>query len=159
LRLLNAPAHTQNRRKLGLFCMSISIYIVAFYFCRVSQHVRLDAWHHTWMQTQCTGWPRLIGSLIFIAHFPQKRPIFSGSFVENDPSSLSLVFHERDLYLVALLWKMICNLGVPMSLRHPVITFIHTSHPVITFIHTSQLLSAPAHENRRKWGLFWKSLF
>ena len=35
----------------------------------------------------------------FIGHFKQKSPV----------------------YIVALLWRMICNLGDPMSLRHPVI--------------------------------------
>jgi len=30
------------------------------------------------------------------------------------------MFRKSDLYLAALLWKMICNLGDPMSLRHPV---------------------------------------
>ena len=49
---------------------------------------------HEW---PATGWRRLIGSLIFIGHF-----------------------RKSDLYLVALLWKMICNLGDSMSLRHPV---------------------------------------
>ena len=44
-----------------------------------------------------TGWRRLIGSLIFIGHF-----------------------RKSDLYLMSLLWKMICNLGDPMSLDHPV---------------------------------------
>jgi len=31
-----------------------------------------------------TKWRRLIGSLVCIVHFPQKWPIFNGSFVKND---------------------------------------------------------------------------
>jgi len=56
-----------------------------------------------------TGWQRPIGSLIFVCHFLQKA-----------------------LYIVALLWKMTCNLRHPMSLRHPVISahlwMIHAPH-------------------------------
>ena len=51
---------------------------------RARVHVTFSSCPKTKRRCVCTGWRRPIGSLIFIGHFPQKRPVFNGSFVEND---------------------------------------------------------------------------
>jgi len=47
--------------------------------------------------------------------------VIQGGEDSQDPLSLLVIFCKSDLHLVALLWKMICNLEDPMSIRHPVV--------------------------------------
>jgi len=50
----------------------------------------------------------------------QMRYLLQGGEDSLDPLSLYVIFRKSDLHLVVLLWKMICILGDPMGLRHPV---------------------------------------
>jgi len=57
-------------------------YIYVYIYTSAQKRVANDL--QLLISLKITGWQRLIGSLSFIGHFPQKWHIFGGSFVKND---------------------------------------------------------------------------
>ena len=64
-------------------CVCVCVYVNTF-VVKTRVHIFENIYIFASCDVGSTGWRRLIGSLISIGHFPQKSPISSGSFVEND---------------------------------------------------------------------------
>ena len=122
---------------------SIYIYLEYVSQCRTSERllfISSNTEEHPKVGTsyvsQCRSSERLLfitERLLFIISNTEEHPKGGTSYTclhriqggedSQDPLSLQVIFRTRALYSVALLWKMICNLGDPMSLRHPVRQF------------------------------------
>jgi len=78
-----SPIHTQkgpiHTQKSPIHTQKSPVYIIT---CALSLAAMAVA--HINIQKSTTGWLSVIGSLIFIGHFPQESPKMSGSFSERD---------------------------------------------------------------------------
>ena len=99
-----------------LYLQCIGIHVYDQYICMMSSVVHLDTCVFEEHLDTCVFEEHLdtCGGLLHVDTSVQ------GGEDSQDPSSLQVISCKNDLYLVALLWKRICNLGDPMSLRHPV---------------------------------------
>jgi len=89
-----------------------------------------------------TGWRRLIGSLIFIGHSPQKWHIFSGSFVEN-------VLQLRGSYES---WP-------PCTLSSSVLCWVCCLYGVATISSIDQIIGLFCRISSLLWGSFAKESY
>ena len=86
---IDAFKHTQKRTCMytrmhtRMHVLWVHTYMYAYAWACMHAYVLVQI-QSCMISSRSTGWPRLTWSLIFIGHFPQRWPIFSGSFVEND---------------------------------------------------------------------------